>query len=328
MEKIAFAGFKTKEAHGMNESFEQWLRSGDKGLLRLQAGHETYLFLRAEKQPGFDYLYCQCQFHENGLQRGDSFKYVGLYYDGLIYDAEYTLTSIQGLAAVSCERSRESLLEQLKRDVRAMVDRQIANDRRNLTLMTLADPRSIEALRYYQQYGASREAREAYLEGGELGEVGFRCDYSLEAWTEESLLAYISDPLTYAERETARYLADVQEDMLLQFLKADALTEAYQRLVAASDNPVHFIRAIMAAMNQSPAKMVTVTIRKNGEEFTFKTEAAELRRDCGSHYSTWNIVAADRRAFEKRFGRSADYTPAEILRITYGKRTLYEADHV
>lgn len=309
----------------MNEAFDQWLHSGDQNLLRLTSGHETYFFLRAEKRPGFDYLYCQRQFHENGLRRGDSFKYVGLYYDGQIYDAEYTLSSIQGLEAVSHERSGANLLEQLKKDVRAMVDRHIANDRRNLTVTTLADPRSIEALRYYQQYGASREAREAYLEGGELGDMDFHCAYSPEAWTEETLLDYISDPLTCAEREAERYLADEQEEMLLQFLKADALTEAYQTLMDAPDDPVHTLRAIMAAMNQSPAKMVTITVWKNGDEFSFKTEADELRRDCGSRYSTWHMAAADRRAFEKRFGRNADYSPAEILRITYGKRTLYEA---
>ena len=42
----------------MNELFANWLHSGDKGLLRLVLPRETYLFLRAEKQPGFEYLYC------------------------------------------------------------------------------------------------------------------------------------------------------------------------------------------------------------------------------------------------------------------------------
>ena len=46
----------------MNELFANWLHSGDKGLLRLVLPRETYLFLRAEKQPGFDYLYCQRQY--------------------------------------------------------------------------------------------------------------------------------------------------------------------------------------------------------------------------------------------------------------------------
>ena len=43
----------------MDELFTNWLHSGDKGLLRLVLPRETYLFLRAEKRPGFDYLYCR-----------------------------------------------------------------------------------------------------------------------------------------------------------------------------------------------------------------------------------------------------------------------------
>ena len=78
----------------MNELFTNWLHSGDKGLLRLVLPRETYLFLRAEKQPGFDYLYCQRQYSSDGLRRKDAFQYAGLYCaaDGLIYDADYALT--------------------------------------------------------------------------------------------------------------------------------------------------------------------------------------------------------------------------------------------
>ena len=58
----------------MNELFTNWLHSGDKGLLRLVLPRETYLFLRAEKRPGFDYLYCQRQYGGEGgrldLRRG------------------------------------------------------------------------------------------------------------------------------------------------------------------------------------------------------------------------------------------------------------------
>lgn len=309
----------------MNEAFNQWLRSSNMGMLRLVSEQENYFFLRVEKRPGFDYLYCQRQLRKAGICRGDSFKYVGLCFCGLVYDAEYMLTSMKGLEAVSVARSRENLLKQLQQDVRAMVDQPIANDRRNLTVASLTDPHRIESLQYYQEYSASRDAREVYLAHGELEEAEFHCKYSPERWTEESLLDYIADPLTYTECEAERYLANAQEEMLLQFLEVDAMEEAYQSLVAASDNPVHIIRAIMAAMNQSPAKRVTVTVLKDGDEFSFKTGADELRRDCNGSYSTWNITAADRRAFEKRFGRHADYTPVEICRITYGKQTLYDA---
>lgn len=311
----------------MNSIFQNWLTSGDKGLLRLALGHETYFFLRAERRPGFEYLYCQRQFHENSLRRGDKFAYVGIYCaaDGLVYDAEYTLTRLEGMDETLAARQQERLLDQLQRDVRKMVEQRVANDRRNLTVAELASPESVQALEQYRKYYAMREARELYLAGGEPGNEDFSCAYRVEPWTEDSLLDYITDPLTCAEREAERYWAEAQEDMLLQFLQADAMAAAYAELTETPETPVHTIRAIMAAMRESPAKTVTVTIRRDGEEFSFKTEAAELRRDCGEHYNSWNIAAADRRAFEKRYGRHADYTPQEIVRITYGRSTLYEA---
>ena len=76
-----------------------------------------------------------------------------------------------------------------------------------------------------------------------------------------------------------------------------------------------------------PGDQGTVTIHKDGQDFTFKTEASVLRRDCTNTYGTWYIVAADRREFERRFGRSAEYAPGEIVRITYARKVLYEAEN-
>ncbi len=310
----------------MSTLFQQWLSSRDKGLLRLAFARETYFFLRAERRPGFDYLYCQRCYRDDGLQRGNKFEYVGIYCaaDGLIYDARYALTSMEGMEGTLADRQQERLLAQLQRDVRLMIEQRVENNRSNLIPQALSSPGVIQDLEYYQKYGAAREARELFLAGREPVDQVFRCEYQPEAWTDDSLLDYITDPLSYAEHEAERHWAEAQEDMLLQFLQADALAAAYAELVKNPKNSVHTIRAIMTAMKDSPAKMVTVTIRKDGTECTFKVDAAELRRDCLSTYSTWNIAAADRRAFEKQYGRHADYTPQEIIRITYGRATLYE----
>lgn len=108
----------------MNELFANWLHSGDKGLFRLVLPRETYLFLRAEKRPGFDYLYCQRQYSSDGLRRKDSFQYAGLYCaaDGLIYDADYALTHMDGADKTLPARSYEALRRQLQQDVRATIE--------------------------------------------------------------------------------------------------------------------------------------------------------------------------------------------------------------
>jgi len=114
--------------------------------------------------------------------------------------------------------------------------------------------------------------------------------------------------------------------ILFAFLTNSATAKEYIALAGNTRHPAHRVKAIMEAVNASPAKTVRVTIRKDGTEFTFKTEAADLQRDCGNHYWTYNITAADRREFERIFGRSADYGPEHILRVEYGRAVLYEAE--
>ena len=175
----------------MNELFANWLHSGDKGLLRLVLPRETYLFLRAEKQPGFDYLYCQRQYSSDGLRRKDSFQYAGLYCaaDGLIYDADYALTHMDGADKTLPARSYEALRRQLQQDVRAMIEQRVADDRGNLTVHELTDEKFLCALDAYRKYYAARDVRQRYLETGELDSDGFHCRYVPEGWTEDSFLS-------------------------------------------------------------------------------------------------------------------------------------------
>ena len=311
----------------MNELLVNWLHSGDKGLLRLVLPRETYLFLRAEKQPGFDYLYCQRQYGSDGLRRKDGFQYAGLYCaaDGLIYDADYALTHMDGADKTLSARSYEALRRQLQQDVRAMIEQRVDNDRGNLTVHELTDEKFLSTLEVYRKYYAARDVRQRYLETGKINGDGFQCEYCPEEWTETSLLSYISDPLAYAENESERYWTDHQEEMLLQFLEQDARATERTVLLNNSQNPIHIVRQIMDVMNASGAKTVNVTVRKDGQELTFKTETSDLRRDCTGSYGTWHMAAADRRRFIERFGRNAEYRPEEILRITYGRSVLYEA---
>ena len=91
-----------------------------------------------------------------------------------------------------------------------------------------------------------------------------------------------------------------------------------------TENPIHRMKAITEALKASGAKTVTVTVEKDGMELTFKTAANSLTGH-RNYYSTYDIPAQDRREFERLFGRSANYSAEDIIRITYGKKTLYEA---
>ena len=315
----------------MNRQFEAWLRSGETNLLFLRLERESYIFLRLPKRPGFDYLFAQRQYRGDGALHADDFEYAGIYNaaDGLVYDAGYPLIHAEGLDDTLAERSKECLRKRLKQDVRALVERRVAGDRSNLAIRELTDAQSLERLEQYRKFRAQPAARELILGGLTPEDVGFSCQYSPEQWPEDALLDYLADPLAYAEREAERFWADArhQAEMLLDFLAHDALAAEYEKLAADAENPAHIIRRVMEAVAFTDAKTVTVTICKDGQDFTFKTEACVLRRDCTNTYGTWYIAAADRREFERRFGRSAEYAPGEIVRITYARKVLYEAQN-
>ena len=309
----------------MNKDFLNWLGQTEDTTCTIENAGMTYHFVRVAKSEAFDYLYCQRQYSGKELTRGGSFKYAGIFCrnDGELYDGQY---DVQGLAGEdTAERCAEKLREDLQRSVRQQVEAAIGNDRRNLSITELSEPELLRKLKNEQDHYAKDEARRRFLDTADFEPPIFRCFYDAENWTEDSLLSYLLDPQGYADKEATAYIAGNQEEMLFAFLCNDAELAEYQALMEDTENPVHTVKKIMAAMSHTSAKTVNVTIQKDGAEFIFKTEADCLRRDCTSSYNDWKMVAADRRRFQEKFGRHADYFPKEIVRITYARAVLYEA---
>lgn len=311
-----------------NDRFSAWLSSGSAGPCCFQGKVYNYTLIRVEKNACFEYLYCQEQYDNKNTIRNGNFEYAGIYCrkDGLLYDAGDDLIRIAENPEVLKARTAATLLAQLGKAVREKVEKAIGNDRDNLQIKELTDGMLLRDLEYVHQYGAAQDARKYYLDAADSEHQEFSCKYIPAQWQEETLLSYIADPEKYIWEQAEDYIARNQEKMLYDFLCRDAVLKEYRALLADTKNPVHLIKKISAVITATFAKTVNVTIRKNGIEFTFKTEASDLRRDCGAYYSTWNIVAADRRKYEKLFGLGEHYTPEEIVRITYGKAILYEAE--
>ena len=140
--------------------------------------------------------------------------------------------------------------------------------------------------------------------------------------TEDTLLSYLKSPEDYIKTTAEQYMRDNQEEFLAQFLKKDALLAEYQMLSQDSDAPVYRMRAITDALQKSGAKTVNVTVQKDGVELTFKTSAESLK-GLKSQYSTWYIAPSDRLQFRHLFGAGSDYSAEDIIRIAYGRSTLY-----
>jgi hypothetical protein len=99
-----------------------------------------------------------------------------------------------------------------------------------------------------------------------------------------------------------------------------------KRLNAIKNNPedpLHKAKQIIKTIKDTDCQTVNVTISKNNILFTFKTEADALK-NFNQYVSTYKMNAQDRRQFEQLFGRNEDYSFYDIVKITYGKKVLYE----
>lgn len=255
----------------------------------------------------------------------EPFEYAGIFNkeDGKIYDCQLNLCSAVDNPATLQELEHEKLQVRLQWNVRSKVESAIDNDRRNLRISEISSAFPKRTLDDARQYGAKREARRIFLEESNPS-FRFKCRYKAKNLDDEEVLfAYISNPDAF-EEEKRKFIEENQEEILLDFLLNDLVQAEYEILASDTTNPIHVVKKIMAAVKDSPAQTVNVLIKKECIDFEFKVKANEFRRDCQFDYNSWNIIASDRRVFEATFGSDASYTPKEIVRITYGKKVLYQ----
>ena len=314
----------------LHETFSAWLAGNEAGAFTYCENDFHHIVIKVQKNNDFDYLYSQRSYRCDTIQRSTKFEYAGIYcrHDDMIYDYQYEIRTLAESPEAAKSLSAKQLLIRMQAEVCEAVEAIIGNDRSKLRVKSLKSQRDLDDLEYVKEHGAASTARDLFLSGVDGSAPEYRCPFSQPCWSEDSLLEYILNPEGYVSRMAAAYISENQDAILLAFLKNDAVSKAYIALAGNTRHTAHYIRKIMTAVNSITAKTVRVTIRKDGKEFTFKTDADDLRRDCGFTYGTWHIAAQDRREFERLFGRHCYYSPEEIMRIEYGRTAIYEAEQI
>ena len=148
--------------------------------------------------------------------------------------------------------------------------------------------------------------------------------YSTE--NSQNILDYLTNKENFLEEEARDFILD----NMTSILKGLAITEEKRKqLKSIEDNvehPYHKIKNIITSVKDNNCVTVNLTINKDGTEQTFKYNADALIHNYNSSYlSTYNIEKlADRNLFEETFGRWNDLHYEDIIKITYGKNTIYE----
>ena len=291
------------------DDFQRWLDLGHAPFTICSGEKAVVTLSRLEKGPFVDYLYRISPAQDNSISWDNSLL--------------FSLSAFTGGKFPPVSEVGPSVAGEIGSRISQLVEDTITNDRNNLAVQEVTDWQALRDLQYYREHGARNEALSRFFSGDAPDGV-FRSGYTLEELPEAAFMAYMRDPEGFIQTEAEQYIKINQEKFLLQFLENDALLTEYQALVQDTGSPYYRMKAITDAVKDSGAKTVTVSIRKDGAELTFKAAADSLtgRR---SYYSTYYLPAQDRREFERLFGRNADYNAEEITRITYGKKTIYEA---
>lgn len=307
------------------EKLMGWLENGTEPL-SVDTGNYATLLIQLPKSENISYIYSQSQYKGSGSYVREQFNYCCLYdrKNNLLCGGSYPLTHLFELGRDDYV-TEGALRERLQEAVRSMVENAVDNDRTNLTVQEVTDFNLKRSLDYYLEHGVKEAAIRHLFADGAFLNSGYQCHYEPDNWTEDSLLEYLHDSEGYAQTRANEYIQSHQEQILSALIENEALRTAFDELMQDAGSPVHRMKKITDALNLCDAKTVRVTIMKDGEEFSFKTEASSLK---GHHnyYSTYSMTAPDRREFESRFGRSANYHAEDIVKITYGKKDIYTAE--
>ncbi len=313
---------------GIREDFQRWLDCGVGPLTISQRGTAAVILNSLPKTEEIDYLYCAAA-ESGGVTWDNDLSFFGVYNhrNGSLYmtlDSLHTSAVKDMVAPV--EADAMTMGEIITAAVNQQVEETIANDRRNLPVTELTSTMALHDLKEYQICGAKEDAVDLFFSGKEP-DGQFHSGFALKGSQEAAFIAYITDPDLFIHDEAEMYLKVHGEKLLLKFLKNDALLAEYQTLMQDTHDPIHRIKEIRDAVIGWKAKAVCVTIRKDGQELTFRTGSTDLRNRFGS-YGSSSIRAEDRQEFERLFGRRANYCAEDITKITYGRNTIYEAPPV
>lgn len=309
----------------IRDDLQRWLAWGSGPLTIYQEEDALLTLLKAEKNSSLDYLY-KMDSTQNGSISWDHpvvFFGVSQIQSRTLYLTKDALKVLSDCTVPFVTETTPSMINEICGGVNQRLESMIANDRNNLVVRELTSRQVLYELECCRGGGALEEARQRFMKGEEP-DGQFRGGYALSQLPEDAFIDWIQDSESFIQAEAERYIGSQQEKLLLQFLKQDLLLAEYQALAQDASDPIHRMKAITEAVKTSGAKMVTVTVEKPEGELTFKASADSLT-GYRNFYGTCTIPAAERRKFERLFGRHANYTASEVTKITYGRNTIYEA---
>lgn len=276
----------------------------------------TCLLIKSEYDSETDFLYLLRAYEtDNPRQTGENAEYAGIYSHPLdkVFDGGYTLSR-----AIGPTQSASGLLSDFTNAVKEAVMRLVGGKPVPIT----EDAEPVRDNRdYFLEYGANNEA--------------LNCFYARK-------VASVFEPHIHIDRLTTfdfvmaiNHTSEAVEEFALEYIRKNAivinerlwqLDIVKKRLdvLEATQGEHHIRRKIARCIDTNMMKMVGIEIEKEGKRLSCKITADTLARANDTDYSTWYLDATGRKTFENAFGRNARLLASDIMRITYGRKVLYQ----
>lgn len=309
------------------DQLRHWLESDKYMLSNKDDWAEEQLF-KIPLNDDFTFIYYKRISKDESFGLNKDLKNVGLYYkqDGCIYNPDYYIKSMCEEIPIFKSKSQKSdFAEKLTAAVREYVEKVIDNNVNNLSTREISDEWKLREVAQFIEYTAKNQARALFLSDTEAEDISYECHCSISGITDSEYIQFITDKESLIVLKAEEYIKENQENILAQFYNNALLKKELQSIYDNPGHILHRVKAIIDAVQESGAKTVNVTINKEDKDFTFKYETRTLTVAPSSYYSTYNMKASDRREFENLFGRSADFYPNEITKITYGRKVIYDS---
>lgn len=141
----------------------------------------------------------------------------------------------------------------------------------------------------------------------------------------KDILDYLTDKESFIEEEARDFILSNR----LEILKGLAISRDKRKVLKEiEDNKNHLyhkIKDILDAIRDRNYVTVNVTINRNEVEQTFKYDVSTLASSYNSNLPSYKIERrSDRGIYEKNFGGWNNFEYEDIVKITYGKNTIYE----
>lgn len=315
---------KTLKAPISAQKLQLWMR-GKSTFLNLitEDGQECAVLLKLPAEKGVDYIYVQ--YMEGGWPLG----YRGLFYNcGIyirkqdrLYCGNYLSELVKGLPEDSL-KSESTLLDEFNQTVNDRVAAVVMADSEKYAAGRIKSLNILKALTRYGDKAAKEEAAALLFTDKKPEDIRYVGVFNRFTW-DDGLIDYLLDREGVTNAAVEDFLSNT-DLILFGFCKANILRELYAKLLKDPSDPAHTVKAVSDAVESSHAKYVKVTLSNGGQEITVVTSAEDF---IGYHssYETRFFQSVDKREFRRAFGKKSVYTAQDIVRITRGSRTIYEA---